>query len=483
MVDSADLKPINLNEYDVISPFSEGLARMSRNGKKGYVMDNGIEDTLLNKKLNYAGMGDFHCGLAMVISPNKKVGYIDKSGKEVFACKYDFIQESIYCDRNPGANSSSVASTEPIQFSSFGDFKDGVAIVEVDSPKKKFGLISASGKELTPIKYKTIKDFHDGIAVVSVYDENENREFRDGAFYGYINKMGHELTSIKYTKAECFYGNYGYLEDKQSGYLYCKDGRTLKLEPGVGKLSDGSGRTFTFAQGATGDNFTDEINGVTWIHNYVRVSDGLLRVQYGDCKCIDIVSFTCANQLCSNLKNKNIGICSDFTEGIASALLGGSAVISGDYLKGYIDKTGNWQIKPSFLSACHFSQGRAAISKPGSKLGYIDSKGNEITPLKYDDASDFRNGVAIVKINNSFCLIDRTGKEVSPMYDEVLSRSEGKIVVRRGDSYGYFDTSGMELIAPKYQRVSFFLNGLAVVFKDQLHTFYVDLKGREYIEQ
>ena len=54
------------------------------------------------------------------------------------------------------------------------------------------------------------------------------------------------------------------------------------------------------------------------------------------------------------------------------------------------------------------------------KYGFIDKTGNEVVPCKYDIASDFREGLAIVEMNGKRGYIDKTGREVTPVkYDEI----------------------------------------------------------------
>ena len=48
--------------------------------------------------------------------------------------------------------------------------------------------------------------------------------------------------------------------------------------------------------------------------------------------------------------------------------------------------------------------------KKGDKYGYIDKKGKEVIKLKYDDASDFSEGIAPVREGDSWYIINKKGK-------------------------------------------------------------------------
>jgi hypothetical protein len=78
---------------------------------------------------------------------------------------------------------------------------------------------------------------------------------------------------------------------------------------------------------------------------------------------------------------------------------------------GFIDKKGNWAIKPQFTEAKSFSNGLAVVSLNYAKSGYIDKSGKFVIPPKYNYAGDFEYGFALVRINMfDPVFIDKTGK-------------------------------------------------------------------------
>jgi len=58
------------------------------------------------------------------------------------------------------------------------------------------------------------------------------------------------------------------------------------------------------------------------------------------------------------------------------------------------------------------TEGFAKVNKKG-KWGFIDLKGNPLTPFKYDNAWFFQNRYAKVGINNKYTYINMSGKEVT----------------------------------------------------------------------
>lgn len=92
------------------------------------------------------------------------------------------------------------------------------------------------------------------------------------------------------------------------------------------------------------------------------------------------------------------------------------------------------EIEADFV--CKFSESRARI-KRNEMYGYIDCNGNEIIPCIYDDANDFRNGIAIVKLKDKWGAINEEGVEKIPfIYDYLEYDLYGgkEIIARQGDT-------------------------------------------------
>lgn len=130
--------------------FKEGLARITRDGKTGFVDKEGNEVI----PCKYDGASMFCEGMASVsedhLLPEEEQtdeidyytteGFIDRTGREVTPCKYDFA----------------------------GDFHEGLALVRLNG---KSGFIDKSGVEVIPCKYDNAHDFHDGLAQVTAGED------------------------------------------------------------------------------------------------------------------------------------------------------------------------------------------------------------------------------------------------------------------------------------------------------------------------
>ena len=108
---------------------------------------------------------------------------------------------------------------------------------------------------------------------------------------------------------------------------------------------------------------------------------------------------------------------------------------------------------------------------------------------KYDSKGEYYEGLAIVKLNDKFGFIDKTGKEVIPAkyyYAEKFKDGLAKVGNVDGSSmyFGYIDKAGKEVIPIKYDNLNDFKNDLAIMrrFLDgDLKSGFVDKTGKEFI--
>ncbi len=139
---------------------------------------------------------------------DKKYGYIDKSGEYVIQPTYDKAY----------------------------DFKDGLAIVEIDG---KEGFINAKGDVVIPLIYDTVSFFSDGYSVVMLNGKTT-----------FIDKFGNNPTNKYFDSLDSFSeGLARFLENDKYGFIDKKGnvvikpfiergGSLLSLIPGIG-FSDG----------------------------------------------------------------------------------------------------------------------------------------------------------------------------------------------------------------------------------------------------
>lgn len=132
-------------------------------------------------------------------------------------------------------------------------------------------------------------------------------------------------------------------------------------------------------------------------------------------------------------------------------------------LCGFRKSTGEMITPFKYDDANNFIDGLACV-KLSSKWGLINKHGKEITEIKYSEIITFCEEFACVSINGKYGFLDRYGKEVIPFdYQNAYSFHEGMAMVRLNDKYGFINKLGKLIIPIMYDRVYSFSEGFAIV--------------------
>ena len=191
---------------------------------------------------------------------------------------------------------------------------------------------------------------------------------------------------------------------------------------------------------------------------------------------------------------------SSFSDGLARIETHGKS--------GFIDRSAAFVIKPEFLEAGDFSDGMARVvaegpcpylphtpcaemrllgtnargEVPECKFAFTDKTGRIISPLRFDDAGDFSEGVAPVKIGTLWGYLGKSGRLVIPtqfQYAGAFSSGRAPVVADEDGAFGYIEKNGNILNIPQYQEAETFSDGLAVVSNDGERYWYIDPQGKE----
>lgn len=102
-----------------------------------------------------------------------------------------------------------------------------------------------------------------------------------------------------------------------------------------------------------------------------------------------------------------------------------------------------------------------------TKFGFMNKAGEIVIPIKYDITYGFKEGVAPVKYDGKWALIDTIGREiVGPTFDNISWEGfqEGLCAAQSNGKWGYIDHFGDWIIEPMYDSpVGSFHEGLATV--------------------
>jgi hypothetical protein len=223
--------------YDDALYFEEGLAPVKMGEKWGYINEQGA--TVISFKYDYANI--FTDGYALVGTSTGtwgkyKYGLINKAGVLVVPMKYDGLGDveegliSVVVGDKMGFMNIKGVMVIPLKFNTDqnADFAGGFAKINIG---KKFEFIDKTGKVIAPAKYSAATDFKEGMAVVGV-DTNWNKKTGDGSkettAWGFINQTGKEVIPCKYENVSSFDNGFA------NAYL---DGYKFKIDK-TGKITD-----------------------------------------------------------------------------------------------------------------------------------------------------------------------------------------------------------------------------------------------------
>lgn len=129
-----------------------------------------------------------------------------------------------------------------------------------------------------------------------------------------------------------------------------------------------------------------------------------------------------------------------------------------------------------------FREGRAAV-RIDDKWGFVDTSGEMVIPLIYDDASSFSDGLALVQLGESKIYIRPDGTQAFIIESDVSvgGFSEGRAAFRKGGSEGIIDKVGKVVLPPTYREINEFSDGLAAFESDKGFWGYLDTEGRVVI--
>ena len=368
-----------------IGDFHEGRAWFCKNEKFGFVDKMG--NMIVPAK--YDDVADFKEGRAWVANRGEddqyRCGYIDLEGKEVIPIKY---KVSSVEGANKISFSEGLAAVPmrtdnydspiygyidkmgneviPAKFSIAGDFKNGIASVDLDkyidktgkllsyndlrthdeivifSQDEKMGLKHLNGKIVVPCKYDIVQNFSEGMAAVC-----------EETLWGYVDSLGNNIIPCLYRSVN-YYDN-GVMDDWGE---YGSPDEANDFHEGLVMVMRNRMAGFLNKQGKTVIPFV-----------YKRAKD--------------------------------------FSEGFAA--------VKTTQKWGFVDKEGNNVIPCRYDTVASFKEGLAAAVKNG-KCGYVNANGQEIVPFIFDKPedfeplNDFHEGLAIVKKNGAFGYVDKEGK-------------------------------------------------------------------------
>ena len=235
-------------------------------------------------------------------------------------------------------------------------FSGGLAKVRKDKGDKEYyGYINKKGKEIISLKYSDANSFNEGLAAV-----------QKGKKWGYIDNTGKVIIDFKYAEAKDF----------SEGYAAVKKGKKWGYV-------DKSGETVIPFEYDDAQNFSGGFAGVgkkkgSYIEGYVKK-------HYTN-------NYGFINKSGEEVIELKYDLVKPFSEGMAVVGNDGHFAISRWSIGGYSIGDEN----------CYYN----------GKLGFVDTTGQELNLNKYNEAKDFHEGLAAVKKGKKWGYINNSGEEV-----------------------------------------------------------------------
>ncbi len=334
--------------------FSEGLAKITVDGKAGFINTKG--EIVVEPKLPDAG--PFSEGRAPFESKNGKWGYIDRTGAVVIKPTFDW------------------AFT----------FREGLGLVQSG---QLWGYIDRTGKFVIEPSFEEATSFSEGFAAVGSYNKEAvnaagNRGLWERRF---IDRSGKPVFDRSF------------------------DGVSRSFTGGLAIVSRSLGYSNEF-KGVISETYViDKTGKEIWklnSHFVTWFSDGLIVVAVGKSdKGRDSYGYLDTNG--RRVSEQTFAYISGFIEGLAPA----KKDFEGKY--GFINRDGKFVIDAKFSSARSFSEGLAGVEEQYEGYGFIDKTGAWVIKPQFHWVWPFHEGFALVapkgnrETHEKTGYIDRTG--------------------------------------------------------------------------
>ena len=300
----------------------------------------------------------------------------------------------------------------------------------------KTGFIDHTGKVVIPFHFDQARSFHEGLALVTL----------KGKQY-FIDTTGRVQFEVKYD----------IIRDFSEGLAAVNIGETripnigLISNPGKWGYLDKTGKLIIAMKFTHAESF----------------SEGLAAIKDGDKGAF-------IDHDGKIIFEVPLDVTLGFSEGIVGVLYRGTL--------SYLDRTGKNVSPPlGYGPRGHsFSEGLVPVEIKG-KTGFMDRTGKIVIEPQFEDAEEFREGLAPVKVHSeetTWCprepsgsrkgftmkwgYIDRTGKLVIPAeFESASSFSEGLGAINQCDQGFFVDKTGKKIVLGKFSYVSPFGDGLS----------------------
>jgi len=428
----------------------------------------GLIDTLgqLRVDLKYDEIGSFYEN-RLAVKFNGNWGFVNKDGQEVIPCRFGKVGNFSdgWAAAKIGNDWGYIDKMGDVQvdfnYSQAGNFVNGMAYVKRES--EPFGYINKEGKWLINPAFSGANDFNEfGLAR---FEELVGNHYKTGL----INKKGEVVIKPKFVVISPFDENglavagYGNVPTKFG--IIDLDGRMITSQPfrEIGSFSEGLARVRT----KNGYGYINEKGQTVISPKFVKSGNFSEGKAYA--RDSDTGRYGYIDKKGHWLIKPQFSRCLDFKDEKA-------VVFQGNKKAGLIDESGEFMIEPSINQMLIFSEGRGLVMDYKDGFYYITDQAN-IYDGFYEKAGEFHNGIAVVKSEGKWGVINQKGIEIiPPKYDKIEEFVNGYARVRISGFSGLANLKGELIVQPDYEYISYAGEGLFRVEKDDKIGYY-NMKG------
>lgn len=482
---SSHTVPVSLTDYTQYDLDLEAMGQLiCENCKWGYI------DTLGSFRVppKYSFAKDFVNEVG-IVAMDDKWGAVSKAGMEVLPCRFDELSFMESTDNKVlrifkkelkyGLIDSLGQLAVNAQYEELGSFTEGRLAVKRNG---QWGFVDRHGLEVVPCRFDEVSEFSEGLAAVRIgskwgyIDKNGNEELpfefskagpfgnglapakKAGPFFGYIDRSGNWVIEPEFPRAHPFDRGVAVVEKITGEYLraglidtngnYISRPRFLS----IGKF-DANGLAVVALGGTPTKYGLINLKGQLITSDPFRYigefHEGLAKVQLGD-------YYGFVNTAGRLVIKAEFSKASDFSEGKAAVWMEGRC--------GFIDRSGKMVIEPVFSRCMDFQDGKAIVFKGGRKAGLIDHEGNFLIEPGINRLIDFNEGRGLVHDEKyQFYYITEQNRFYDGFYEKASRFRYGMAVVKVNGRWAVINHQGIEIIPPKYDRIEQFENGFAKV--------------------
>lgn len=358
-----------------------------------------------------------------IIFNGEAYGFWDKTG-EVVA---DFVYEHAYpfsqglaCVRNEGKYGFINTEGEvaiPFIYDRANSYSEGLAYFEADG---SYGFLNQKGEQAFLLQCDSISSFQEGLAYFSI----------DGK-YGYIDQSGVEVIPPIYDDVDYFSGSIARVRKGIYFGVVDKQGREVIKTEYDSVVIEGE-----FIVVKSGNKFgCFDRNGMEVmpvIYDAIRVEQE--KIVYRE---------------------------ADEQDSVTVLLQPEVAVVAKEGRFGITDYEGNFIVPAVYedISYRGVFPDMIFVAADGGKCGFFHM--NELSerydgelPLCYDEVRDYQDGMAVVRLNGKYSVVDREGKLLFDFgYESVRLLESGLLLVEKDGKYYLADRSGTMLGSGEYDEI------------------------------